>query len=526
MEQNLVLFVGAAVLIVALLIIGVVRFIAKNYIKVPPSQVAIFYGRKYMVSGKKVGFKVLTGGARFKIPILESVAYLDLNVFSIAINVAGAPNKDGVLVNLNGVANVKIMSDEASLMTAAERFLNMRNDEIKNIAFQNLEGHLRSIAGRMTVEDLVGDRSKLNQEVLNDAAVDLKKMGLGIDLLTIQQITDTMGYIDQLGKKRTAEVVRDAAVGKAEAEKDSKIKTTTAEKDGIKTANENQIMIAASDRDRDVKRAEYKVTVDTQNAIAVLAGALQTNKTQKEVVLAEQDIEKTRAEKGTEVAEARAAQKEKELLSTVIRPAEADREKNIIDAEGVKQKTINIATGEKEKKILEGEGEGEGAKAKMIGEAEGIRAKLYAEADGLKAKLFAEAEGLLKKADAYKKLDDAGKILQILEVAERLVPNAIEKFADVMKAAAEPMSNIKEVKIIDFGGSGANDGGKSSLTRFGQIAPEMVFKMFASLKAAGIDPSKLAETLGLNTADFFTGEGKPSKTAEEKPEESAAPAAE
>ncbi len=505
--MNLAIFVAASVLVLALLIIGVIKFIAKNYIKVPPSQVAIFYGRKYLVGGKKVGFKVLTGGARFKIPILESVAYLDLNVFSIAINVSAAPNKDGVLVNLKGVANVKIMSDEASLMTAAERFLNMRNEEIKNIAFQNLEGHLRSIAGRMTIEDLVGDRTKLNQEVLNDAATDLKKMGLGIDLLTIQDISDNMGYIEQLGKKRTAEVVRDASVGKAEADKDSKIKTSTAEKDGIKTANENQVMIADSDRERDVKKAEFKAKVDTEKAKADLAGILQTNKTQKEVVLAEQDIEKTRAEKGTEVATAKAAQKEQELVSTVIKPAEAEKQKNVIEAEGMQQKAIKLAEGEKQKKTLEGEGEGAAIEAKMTGEARGIKAKLLAEADGIKARLLAEAEGLLKKAEAYKQLDQAGKLLQILDVAERLVPNAIEKFAEVMKAAAEPMGNIKDVKIIDFGGNGGASGdGKTALVKFSQTAPEMVFKVISALTAAGINPADLAKRFGLNV-DEFLGKG-------------------
>ncbi len=516
---NVAIFVAVAVIIVAVLIIGVVHFISKNYIKVPPNQVAVFYGRKYKVGDKIVGFKVITGGARFRIPIIEKVAYLDLNVFSIMIEVQKAPNKDGVLVNLKGVANVKIQSDEASLMTAAERFLTMRPEEIKSIAFQNLEGHLRSIAGRMSIEDLVGDRTKLNQEVLNDAAMDLKKMGLGIDLLTIQEITDTMGYIDQLGKKRTAEVVRDASIGKADAEKESKVNTTTAEKDGIQAANLNQVAIAESDKLRDVKRADFKAEVDKQNAIANLAGVLQTNKTQKEVVLAEQDIEKTRAEKGTEVAVALADQKEKQLLSTVIKPAEAEKQKNIIDADGQQQKAIKIAEGEKQKRTLEGEGEGAAIRAKAIGEADGIKAKMLAEAEGKKAMLLAEAEGLLKKAEAYKQLDQAGKLLQILDVAERLVPNAIEKFAEVMRAAAEPMGNIKDVKIIDFGGGGATGDKGSSLVKFGQVAPEMVFKFVSALTAAGINPADLAKRFGLDLDGFLGGNAlavAPEK--EEKPE--------
>lgn len=198
--------IGGAVLMLAIIIIGVISFVSRNYIKVAPNRVAVFYGRKNTTTdkdGKQVikGFKVVTGGAKFRIPFIESVEFLNLNVFSIDVEVRDAPNKDGVPVTLRAVANVKIRPDEAALMAACERFLGRSQEEIKAVAHKNLEGHLRSIAGRMTIEELVGDRTKLNGEVLNDAASDLIKMGLGVDILTVSEINDKYGYIDQLGKR-------------------------------------------------------------------------------------------------------------------------------------------------------------------------------------------------------------------------------------------------------------------------------------------------------------------------------------
>ena len=170
-----------------------------------------------------IGFRLVTGGARFKWPVLEDVTYMDLMVFPIDLDVKDVPNKDGVLVSVQGVANVKIRNDEQSLIAAAERFLGLGHTDIKEIAYKNLEGHLRSIVGRLTVEEVVRDRQKFNQEVLTEAASDLAKIGLGVDVLTVQKIEDKEGYIQALGKKRTAEVKRDATIGEASASREATI---------------------------------------------------------------------------------------------------------------------------------------------------------------------------------------------------------------------------------------------------------------------------------------------------------------
>lgn len=508
-----VIVVGAAVLAVLVAIVGIFNFISRNYIKVAPNEVVVFYGRKYKAeNGQEIGFKVVTGGAKMKIPIIENVSRLSLNVMSIDLQVENAPNKDGVPVTLKGVANVKILSDEASLMAACERFLNMTTGEVQKLAFKNLEGHLRSIAGKMTIEELVGDRTKLNQEVLNDAAADLKKLGLGIDLLTIQEVTDRTGYIEQLGKKRTAEVVRDAQIGSAEAERDSKIKTSAANREGIEAANSNEIAIAESSRDRDIKKANFAATVAKEQATADQAGPLATAQALQGVVEAEQDVEIKKTTKRQQLADAEAVRKEKELVGTVIKPAEAEKLAKIARAEGDKQAIELASEAEKTKKSNEGKGTAEANQALAEAEAAGNKAKLLAEAEGIKAKLLAEAEGIEKKAEAYAKLDEAGKFLLILEAVERIAPAVVREFAGVMAAAAKPFESIDSIQIIDFGGNGAKGG--SALANFGQVAPEMMMKLLAAAGSAGIDVSGLLEKAGIDATKFIGAKKEEQTTVE------------
>lgn len=483
--------IGVIALLTVVIVVSIIGFISRNYIKVAPNEVVVFYGRKYKAAdGTEIGFKVVTGGARLKIPIIESTLRLPLTVMSIDLQVQNAPNKDGVPVSLRGVANVKLLSDEESLRASAERFLGMNQQQIEALAYKNLEGHLRSIAGVMSVEELVNDRTKLNQAVLADAAADLKKLGLGIDLLTIQEVTDNMGYIDQLGKRRTAEVVRDAEVGKAEAEKESKIKTTTALKDGVEKENENLILIAESNKNRDVQKQVYFAEVEKQAATAQQAGPLAKAQAEKAVVEAEQEVKIAQTKKQQELATEEAIRKEKELLATVVKPAEAAKLAKVATAEADKTAIVLASEADRQKKINEGEGT-----------AKAIEANLLAEAAGIKAKLVAEAEGIEKKAEAYSKLDEAGKFLLILEAVERIAPAVVREFAGVMEAAAKPFESIDSVQIIDFGGNGAG-GSKSALSNFGQVAPEMIFKFIAAAQGAGIDVQGLLAKAGIDMSKF------------------------
>lgn len=477
-----------AILVLVVVVVSVFAFISRNYIKSAPNEAKVFYGRKYKdKNGNPVGFKVVTGGARMKVPIIENVQTLSLNVFTVNVTTSNAPNKDGVPVTLKGVANIKVSSEEASLMAACERFLDKTQQEIAKIAYENLEGHLRSIVGRMTIEELIRDRTALNQAILNDAAPDLKKLGLDIDMLTISDISDSSGYIDQLGKQRTAQVTRDAAVGTAEAQKESKIKTTTAEREATTEANANLVAIAESDRDRDVKKAQFQANVEKEKATANQAGPLATAEAMKQVVTAEQETEKAKIAKMAEVAEAEIHRKEKELQATTIKPADAAKQAAVLKAEGEAAAIERLAKAEEARLTAEG-----------AGKAAAREAELKAEAAGIEAKLLAEAKGVLEKAKAYKELDEAGKFLQILEAVERILPSAIHEFAGVMKAAAEPFGHIDSISIVDFGGNGGGSG--SALSKFGQVAPEMVMKFFTAMKANGIDVQPLLAKIGIDAS--------------------------
>ena len=514
-------------LLTAIAVLVVVMTAVRNYIKVPPNKVAVFYGRKRRTAeGATVGFRLVTGGAALKWPILESVSYLDLTIFPIDLDVRDVPNKDGVLVSVQAVANVKIRSDEISLSAAAERFLGRSPEDIKQIAYKNLEGHLRSIMGRLTVEEIVRDRSKFNQEVLTEAAADLAKIGLGVDVLTIQKVADPEGYIEALGKKRTAEVKRDAQIGESAAARESTIQSTTALREGKERENENLALVAQAEKERDVKKAQYEAQVLSQQAQARQAGPLAEAKARQSVVQEEVQVELVRTLKGTEVAQAEAARREKALLAEVVRPAEAQKQqtilvaeaskqKEILEAEGHKTAVITIADAEKQRLAMEGMGaadatrarllaEAEGTKAKLLAEAEGTRAKLLAEAEGTKAKLLAEAEGALKKAQAFASMEESARSLLVLE----RLPDVIRAFAPVAGAVAAPMGNIDKVVLVDTGSAE-----QPTLSRYASTVPATLYQTVQAAQALGLDLSGLLAKLGVAPA----GDGKTAPPAEAPP---------
>ena len=180
-------------------------------------------------------------------------------------------------VTVEAVANVKIASDD--VVAAQRRRALPRHDrpsKIKDVIFQTLEGHLRAILGTLTVEEINADRQAFAQKMTDEAAVDLKKMGVNIDILTIQQISDEQGYLDALGKKRTAEVKRDAVIGEAQAQRDAMIKSALADQEGKTKRYEADVAIAQSLRDKETKQAEFNAAVQAKTAESAQAGPLAT----------------------------------------------------------------------------------------------------------------------------------------------------------------------------------------------------------------------------------------------------------
>ncbi|MCU0293622.1 MAG: SPFH domain-containing protein [Thermoanaerobaculaceae bacterium] len=503
--------------LVAFVLLVVVMTAMRNYIKVPPNKVAVFFGRKHKSpDGKTVGFRLVTGGAAFRWPIVESVTYLDLTIFPIDLDVRDVPNKDGVLVSVQAVANVKIRSDHPSLVAAAERFLGRSVEEIKQIAYKNLEGHLRSIVGRLTMEEIVRDRAKFNQEVLNEATSDLAKIGLGVDVLTIQKVADPEGYIEALGKKRTAEVKRDAQIGEALAARQATIESTTALREGKEQENVNLALVAQAEKERDVRKAQYDAEVQAEQARARQAGPLSEARARQAVVEQEVLVDLARTRKQTEVATAEAERRQQQLVAEVVRPAdaakqqviiqaEASKQREILEAEGHRQAVVTVAEAEKQRLAMEGFGqaealkakllaEAEGAKAKLLAEAEGTKAKLLAEAEGIRAKLLAEAEGAQKKAAAFDHLDPSARALLVLE----RLPLVVQAFAPVAGAVAAPMGNIDKLVMIDGGGG---SGGSSSLQRLASTVPTTLFQLIQTAQSLGLDLSGVLGALGKPAAE-------------------------
>src|SRR5262245_41255108 len=476
--------VVAVVLGLVGLVVAMALF-ARNYIKVPPSMVAIIYGRKHTIvddkgNRAKVGFRIVRGGATLRVPVLEQVAYLSLNVISIPLRIQRAYTQDGVPVTVEAVANVKIAGDDISMRAAAERFLGMSVDQIKGVIFLTLEGHLRAILGTLTVEEVNSDRQAFAQKMTDEAAVDLKKMGVNIDILTIQQISDEQGYLDALGKKRTAEVKRDAVIGEALAQRDALIQSANADQEGKTKRYEADVTIAQSLRDKETRQAEFNAAIHSKQAESDQAGPLATAIAKQRVTEQETRIEQVRKAQEVLVQEQEALRKERELQATVVKPAEAERQAAILRAEGEKQATIIKA--EATQKELEFEGAGQAAKIERIGRAEAAKVLAVgeAEAEVIKRKLLAEAEGLQKKSEAWKNFNEAAVLNMV-----------VEKMPELAQAFATQLAGIDKINIIEMGNGAGGAGGVGKV--MGTVGGGMT-AMLAMLKDQfGIDVARLVQ---------------------------------
>lgn len=482
-------------------------FLSKNYIRIAPNTAAVIFGRKNKSASTEAdgsavtkGYRLITGGGVFKIPFFEEVQFMNLSNRMLSVKVENAPNKDGVMTTIEGNANVKFASDKGLLEMAVERFLGESDDAIDKNIHENLSGHLRAVVGKMTIEQLINDKTTLNQAILEEANEDFMKMGIKIDFINIQDITDNDNYIVNLGKKRVAEIKRDAEIGSANADRDSVKQTSIAEREAVETANSNQVKIFESNKERDIKAADMKALVDKQTEIANQAAPLSNAIALKDVVQAQAHTAAAKETAQIEVEKQKALKVEQTLQAEKIVPAEAaktariieanaSREASVIDAEGRSKAVAIVAKGNADAVLLE-------AKAKAEGEAAIVREKGLAEASAIEAKLLAEAKGVMEKAKAYEKLDDTGKFLEVLNALQTLAPNVVREFAGVMAAATNHLANVDEIKIIDFGGNG--DGkGTGSVGKFGTAPLEIFNKFVEGMKGTGFDISQLTDFIGI-----------------------------
>jgi flotillin len=491
------------VLLVLLAFFIAMALFSRNYIKVAPNAVAVLSGRKRkLADGRVVGYRMVRGGAALRIPLLEKVDYLSLNVFTIPLEIKRAYTLQGVPVMVKAIANVKIRGDEASLHAAAERFLGMTQGQIQQVIFQTLEGHLRSILGTLSVEEINNDRQSFAQKLTSEAAVDLEKMGIGVDVLTIQEISDEEEYLNALGRRRTAEVKRDAMVGEAEATRDSKIKSSLALQEGERAKFSAEAAIAEAQRDFQIRQAQYQAEVETEKAKAAQAGPLSEAKAKQAVVAEEVKIERTRTQEMIAVQEQEVLRRQKELEATVIKPADAERQAvvvraeaaksaAILEAEGKRSALIAMAEAEQEKLRKEGAGRAAALEAEGRAEAAKIEAIGLAKAKAIEAQGLAEAAAIQKKAEAWKQFTDAAKLQTILEK----LPSILESSTGIFGAVAAPLGNIDKVVVIDQGNSGSG-AGSSGIGKLAQTGPAIVFNLLQQLEALGINVPSLVEQFG------------------------------
>ena len=376
---------------------------------------------------------MVRGGAVLVYPLFNKAGKLKLTARQINVNLADAVSRQGIKVAVQGVATFKIGADDEAIRNAAERFLESDESSVDSIVKNVLEGSLRSIVGTLTVEELNLDRQKFQQAVQDAAKGDLATSGLQIDSFTIQAIRDESGYMDLIGQQETARRERDARMAKASADQEAAVREAEAE----------QVKINAQ-RDVALRRAETETQTMAAQARAAQAGPLAEAEATQEVT-----------RKQTELAELEAARKQMELLTSTVRPAEAEAEAQVRRAEGDKAARIAQAQAEAERVKLAGSAEaavtvtkGE-AQARVVAvnaEAEAKRTTLEGNADaGITfTKGEAEAKALALRAEAYRQFNEAAIIQTVLSM-----------MPEIVRAAAEPMGNIQNLTVLS--NEGASD---------------------------------------------------------------------
>lgn len=222
---------AAVILAVFLVVMAVIRSLL--YI-CPPNEVLIFTGRKYRYpDGTVRGFKVLFGGRKIRIPILETVDRMSLGTLEVPITIRNAYSMGGIPLSVEAIANVKITNDENKIANAIERFLGRDQNEIRRVAKETLEGHLRGVLARLTPEEVNEDRLKFADELSRESELDLSKLGIHLDTLKILHVSDETHYLDSIGREAIALVVRDAEI----AESDQKREAELIEADATARAN-------------------------------------------------------------------------------------------------------------------------------------------------------------------------------------------------------------------------------------------------------------------------------------------------
>ncbi len=294
-----------------------VALLRQLYYICQPSEVLIFSGlRRRIGSGQQVGYRTVRGGSALRIPVLEEVTRLDLSNMTIDLRVENAYSKGGIPLNVSGVANIKISGDEPGIHNAIERLIGKEQDEIRHIAKETLEGNLRGVMASLTPEQLNEDKVTFARTLLEEAEDDLQKLGLVLDTLQIQNISDDVRYLDSIGRKQLVELKRDSRIAEAEAKSQSSVKQ------------------AENERITSLRRLDKELAIATAEAEKRVKDAL----TRRDALVAEVEAkvgaELARAEAEIPVQQERIKQVTEQLQADVIAPAESECKTMMAAAKG------------------------------------------------------------------------------------------------------------------------------------------------------------------------------------------------
>jgi flotillin len=484
--------------VVVLLLIGLIAIFVTRYRTVGPDEALIvtgsYLGSKNVhvdESGNKI--KIVRGGGTFVLPIFQQAEPLSLLSIKLDVQTPEVYTEQGVPVMADGVAIIKVGSSISEIATAAEQFLGKTRQDMENEAKEVLEGHLRSILGSMTVEEIYKNRDKFSQEVQRVASHDLAKMGLVIVSFTIKDVRDKNGYLDALGKPRIAQVKRDADIATAEAEKETRIKRAEADKEARKAELERMTEIAEAEKINQLKLAEFRREQDIAKARADQAYHLEEAKAKQEVMEQQMQIKIIERQKLIELEEKEILRRERQYDSEVKKKADAER--YAIEQAAAAEKTKLMAEAEAQKYRIEAMAKAEAERIRLDGlaKAEAEKAKGEAEAEIIRLKGLAEAEAKQKIAEAFERYGQAA----ILDMILKMLP-------EYAKQVASPLANIDKITIVDTGSSGAN-GGANRVTGY---ATNLMASLQETLKAsAGIDVKELLEN--------FSGKGNGQKSTDQ-----------
>lgn len=426
-------FAPIAVVAVFLLIL-----ILSGYVKAPPDVA-------YIISGFRKT-RVLVGRAGIKIPFLERLDKLSLQMISVDVKTTDfVPNSEYINVKVDATVKIRVGRDDELMQLAMANFLNAKEEQIVGKVQDTLEGNMREIIGQMKLSEMVTDRKAFGERVQENALPDLRKMGLELISFNVQSFSDQNGVIDDLGIDNVSRIKKDAAIAKAEADRDVAVKQAEADQAANEARVNAEKQIAEKQNELAIRQAELKKDADIKKAEADAAYEIQAKEQSKALETADVNAQIARAEREAELKEKQVLIAKQALDAEVRAQADAERYRQEQEAQAElfrRQKEAEARRYEQEQNAEAAKKAAEAAKFAKEQEAAGIAAVGKAEAEAIQARALAEAEGINKKAEAMQKYGEAA----VVEMVMKALP-------EIAKNVAEPLSKVDKITMYGEGNS-------------------------------------------------------------------------